>query len=83
MASSAVQQNARSYGLAQHALVALQADAKTLKRFPAMTQGDHLAVSGDVVEENRIGQRSEHISWIWRLDIGKDLDEDTWMEESE
>jgi len=82
VASSAVQQHARSYGLAQHALVALQADAKTLKRFPPITQGD-LAVSRDVVEENRIGQRSEHISWIWRLDIGKDLDEDTWMEESE
>jgi hypothetical protein len=82
VASSAVQQHARSYALAQHALVALHADARTLQRFPAMSQGD-LVVSRDVVEENRIGQRSEHISWIWRLDIGNDLDEDTWMEESE
>lgn len=82
VASCAVQQHARSYALAQHALVALQADARTLQRFPAISQGD-LVVSRDVVEENRIGQRSEHISWIWRLEIGNGLDEDTWMEESE
>ena len=31
---------------------------------------DDLKMPGDVVEENRIGQRSEKLSWLWRLDGG-------------
>ena len=80
--TGAVQQHARLYGLAQHALVQLKADDVILKRFPVLQKGD-LAVSRDVVEENRLGQRSEHVGWIWRLDIGSCLDEDEWMQESE
>jgi hypothetical protein len=80
--TTAVQRHARLYGLAQHALVRLQADDVILRRFPALQKHD-LAVSRDVVEENRLGQRSEHVGWIWRLDIGNGLDEDEWMQESE
>jgi hypothetical protein len=82
VATAAVQRHARSYGLAQHALVELEAKALILTRFPALQKCD-LVVSRDVVEENRVGQRSEHISWIWRLDIGHGLGKDKWMEESE
>jgi hypothetical protein len=80
--TAAVQRHARLYGLAQHALVQLQADDLILGRFPALQKGD-LAVSRDVVEENRLGQRSEHVGWIWRLDIGSGLGEDEWIQESE
>jgi hypothetical protein len=27
-------------------------------------------MSRDIIEENRIGQRGQHVSWIWRLDDG-------------
>jgi F0F1-type ATP synthase epsilon subunit len=73
VATAAVQRHARSYRLAQHALVQLNADPSILTKFPPLEK-DHLTVSRDVVEENRIGQRSEHVSWIWRLDLGNDQD---------
>jgi hypothetical protein len=79
--TASVQRHARSYGVARHALVQLQADHLILRRFPALQKSD-LAVSRDVVEENRLGQRSEHVGWIWRLDIGNGLGEDEWMQES-
>lgn len=82
VASAAVQQHARSYALAQHALVRLEADNLILTRFPPLEKSD-MVVSSDVVEENRVGQRSQHVSWIWRLDIGKGLGENEWIEESE
>jgi hypothetical protein len=62
--------------------VQLQADDIILKKFPPLQKGD-LAVSRDVVEENRLGQRSDHVGWIWRLDIGNGLGEDEWIQESE
>ena len=81
-ACAAVEQHARSYVLARHALVQLEADELILTRFSPIAKGD-LVVNGDVVEENRVGQRSDHVSWIWRLDIGKEAGENDWMEESE
>jgi hypothetical protein len=81
VATASVQRHARAYGLARHALVQLQAGHLILKRFPALQKSD-LAVSRDVVEENRLGQKSEHVGWIWRLDIGNGLGENEWMQES-
>jgi hypothetical protein len=82
VATAAVQQHARSYCLAQHAIVQLNADPSTLSKYPPLQKQD-LTISRDIVEENRLGQKSEHLSWVWRLDIGKDLDKDAWMDESE
>jgi hypothetical protein len=81
-ATAAVKQHARCYSLAHSALVQLGADKAILTRFPLLEKED-LRISRDVVEENRVGQRSEHVSWIWRLDIGKSLGENAWLEESE
>jgi hypothetical protein len=40
-----------------------------------------LKMSGDIVEENRIGQRNDALAWFWRIDgTGQDLDDD-WMQE--
>ena len=82
VATAAVQQHARSYCLAQHAMVQLNANPSILSKFPPLQKQD-LTVSRDIVEENRLGQKSEHLSWVWRLDIGKDQDKDAWMDESE
>jgi hypothetical protein len=82
VAMAAVKRHARSYCLAQHALVQLNAEPAILRKFPLLEAHD-LKVSRDVMEENRIGQQSEHVSWIWRLDISKDQDKDDCMHESE
>ena len=53
-----------------------------MKKFPELKQED-LKVSQDVVEENRVGQRSDHISWVWRFNIGQEDCKEDWMTESE
>jgi hypothetical protein len=80
--TAAVKMHAKSYCLARHALVQLNVDQSILTRFPPLEKSD-LTVSRDVLEESRVGQRSEHVSWIWRQDIGKDQHENEWMYESE
>jgi hypothetical protein len=82
VATAAVQQHARSYRLAQHAMVQLNANPSILSKFPPLQKQD-LTLNRDIVEENRLGQKSDHLSWVWRLDIGKDQDKDAWMDESE
>jgi hypothetical protein len=41
--------------------------AADLERFKEIKKSD-LKMSGDVVEENRVGQRSSVLPWFWRLD---------------
>ena len=41
--------------------------AVDLERFQEISKSD-LKMSGDVVEENRVGQRSSVLPWFWRLD---------------
>jgi hypothetical protein len=61
---SRVQQAAREYNRARAALQRLDAaDSK----FKEITKAD-LKMPSDVVEENRIGQRSDTLAWFWRLD---------------
>ena len=42
-------------------------EAADLKKFQEITKSD-LKMSGDIVEENRVGQRSSILPWFWRLD---------------
>ena len=42
-------------------------EAADLERFQEIRKSD-LKMSGDVVEENRVGQRSSILPWFWRLD---------------
>jgi len=41
--------------------------AADLERFQEINKSD-LKMSGDVIEENRVGQRSSVLPWFWRLD---------------
>jgi hypothetical protein len=82
LATAAVQQHAQSYCLAQHALTKLNADQSILSKYPPLQKQD-LTVSCDIVEENRLGQKSDLLSWVWRFGIGKEQDRDAWMDESE
>lgn len=42
-------------------------EATDLERFQEIKKSD-LKMSGDIVEENRVGQRSSILPWFWRLD---------------
>jgi hypothetical protein len=42
-------------------------EAADLGRFQEITKSD-LKMSGDIVEENRVGQKSSVLPWFWRLD---------------
>jgi hypothetical protein len=68
---------ARSYRQAWQAMVKLGASEETLARYQVIKTED-LKLSGDVVEENRIGQRNDKLAWFWQL--GGD-DDDDWMQE--
>jgi hypothetical protein len=59
-----IQRAVKDYKRARHALERLNA-AKP--EFKDITKKD-LNMPGDIVEENRIGQRSETLAWFWRLD---------------
>ena len=73
--------NARGYKLAREALLRLNASTETMKKFRTLEDSD-LKISKDITEENRVGQRSEHVSWIWRVDIKNHEGEAEWIKES-
>jgi len=56
----------QSYLLARNALVRLGAEEDLLSRYQEIQKKD-LKMSRDVVEENRVGQRSSELAWFWRL----------------
>ena len=66
---AAVSLHAQEYQTAQQGLIRLHASPTVMAQFPELKRED-LKMSRDVVEENRVGQRSEHVPWIWRLDGG-------------
>jgi hypothetical protein len=68
----------QDYRIARQALVDLGAPAVTLARFPVLKRED-CKMGGDIEEENRVGQRSDHVSWIWRVDSGESSDKDQWQ----
>jgi hypothetical protein len=80
-ADTNVRFHARQYKIARDALVRLDVLDDGIIQFPELKKED-LKMSRDVVEENRVGQRNEHVSWVWRSDVGKDGVKDDWMNES-
>jgi hypothetical protein len=78
---SKVQKHAKSYGLARRALINLGASQEILHKYQAIEKDD-LKMSGDVVEENRVGQRNDKLAWFWKLGQGgEDRDNDNWLTE--
>jgi hypothetical protein len=79
---ASVRRHAQEYRNARQALVHLRASGSVMDKFPILKKED-LKMSRDVVEENRVGQRSEHVSWIWRLDHESMIGKNAWLQESE
>ena len=61
-----IRQAVVTYRTARQAIGEL-GEAADLERFQEIRKSD-LKMSGDVVEENRVGQRSSVLPWFWRLD---------------
>jgi len=77
-----VNKHVTAYRRARKALERLGADETIMDRYQELLKED-LRLSGDITEENRLGQRNETLPWFWRLD-GKNVEETgAWMEECE
>jgi hypothetical protein len=61
-----IKQTVVTYRAARQAIKEL-GEAADLERFQEIQKSD-LKMSGDIVEENRVGQRSSVLPWFWRLD---------------
>ncbi|KDQ60200.1 hypothetical protein JAAARDRAFT_126089, partial [Jaapia argillacea MUCL 33604] len=57
----------KRYNRARDSLETLGASLGMMARFQKIHHAD-LKMSGDIVEENRLGQRSDTLPWFWRLD---------------
>lgn len=77
-----VRRHSQRYRRARQALLHLGAAASVMDKFPDLKKED-LKMSGDVVEENRVGQKSDHVPWIWRIDCGSICDQEALLQESE
>jgi hypothetical protein len=78
--SSKTRKHIRAYRRARKALERLGANDATLLQYQEL-RSEHLRLSGDITEENRVGQRSETLPWFWRLDGQNPEQHDTWMQE--
>jgi len=72
----------RSYRLARNALIKLGAKQSLLSQYQEIKKED-LKMSKDIVEENRVGQRSSGLGWFWRLDRKWDSDQGEFLKECE
>ena len=70
------------YRLARSALEGLGVSSDLLSRYQEIQKKD-LKMSRDVIEENRVGQRSSELPWFWRLDREWDKDRGEFIKECE
>lgn len=70
----------QSYKLARSALIRLEASASLLSQYQEIKKED-LKMSKDIVEENRVGQRSSELAWFWRLDRKWDNNQGEFLKE--
>ena len=78
--SETIKKEVALYHRAREALVRLEAEENILQKFQRIASDD-LKMSGDVVEENRVGQRNDTLAWFWRLDGAGQISDDNWMQE--
>jgi len=70
----------RSYRLARNVLETLGAKEELLNQYQEIRKED-LKMSRDIVEENRVGQRSSELAWFWRLDRKWDRNQGEFLKE--
>jgi len=71
----------RGYKRARNALERLGADEETMSTYQVISRSD-LRLSGDITQENRLGQRDDTLAWFWRPEDGV-VDGSSLMDECE
>lgn len=77
-----VEQHVRSYHRARRALINLGANLDVMERYKSIERSD-LALSGDVVDPGRLGQRNDSLAWFWRQGGSHPEQNNQWMQECE
>ncbi|KAL6298289.1 hypothetical protein BKA93DRAFT_830835 [Sparassis latifolia] len=67
----------RRYKRARKALICLGASEQLLTRYLDIQKED-MKMPGDIVEENRVGQRNDRLAWFWKL--GGENAQNAWGE---
>lgn len=74
-----VDKHVRGYHRARNAMVRLGAGDELLKNYLVIQRKD-LGLSGDITDENRLGQRNDKLAWFWS--VGRDPNSNNaWMTE--
>jgi hypothetical protein len=76
-AEATIQKHVRTYRQAHQALKNL--DANTPQFRPI--RKEELKMSGDIIEENRFGQKKDILAWFWKMGPKKKPGDNSWMEE--
>jgi len=81
-AEDKIARHMRAYQRARRALEYLEAGNEVMDKYRPIRPQD-LALSGDVVEEQRLGQRNDTLAWFWRIGTTNDDQGNEWMDECE
>lgn len=72
----------RAYTRARQALLNLRAEDEVMDMYRPILAKD-LSLSGDVVEEHRLGQRRDGLAWFWHIGMANEDQSNEWMDECE
>ena len=61
-----INKDARSYKRAREAMINLGAADTILDKYQNLSR-EHLVLPADLTEENRVGQGSDTLPWLWRV----------------
>jgi ferric-dicitrate binding protein FerR (iron transport regulator) len=75
-----VRKHVRAYKRAQKALEQLGASKEEMNQYKPLLPQD-LKMSQDIMEENRIGQKSDTLAWFWRMGEENPEQGNKWMTE--
>ncbi|KDQ51965.1 hypothetical protein JAAARDRAFT_139425 [Jaapia argillacea MUCL 33604] len=78
-AEAKVSRQVRIYQDARGALISLETSLESMQKY-LLIQDKDLKMSGDIVEESRLGQRSETLPWLWRQDLVQKEDNEVMNE---
>lgn len=80
LVESTVQHQARIYTSARQAIIKLGANRSALDRYQVLKQED-LKAGTFLVNPSLPGTRHSKLAWFWSMDIQKDNDSSSWMQE--
>jgi len=81
-AEEKIARHVRAYQRARKALEYLEAGNEVMDKYRPIHPQD-LALSGDVVEDQRLGQRNDTLAWFWCIGTMNDEQGNEWMDECE